>query len=67
MCCSRTGEMVACCGRVEGRCGWIVEEVIACCGVCVCVIEAIEGGVCEGELAGTETSGLLARREGGAV
>ena len=59
--------MVACCGRVEGRCGWIVEEVIACCGAYFCGIEAAKGGVCEGELAATETSGLLARREGGAV
>lgn len=59
--------MVACCGRVEVRCGWTVEEVIACCGVCFCGIEAAEGGVCESELAGTETSGLLAGRDGGDV
>jgi hypothetical protein len=59
--------MVACCGRDEGRCGWTVVEVIACCGVSFCGIEAAEGGVCESELAGTETLGVVAGREGGAV
>jgi hypothetical protein len=70
MCCSRTGEMVACCGRVEERCGWIVDDVIACCG-CVgmvfCGIWAVDGGVCESDVGGTEVSGLLTGREGGAV
>jgi len=44
MCCSRMGEMVACCGRVEDRCSWTVDVNVVFCG-----IWAAEGGVCESE------------------
>jgi hypothetical protein len=70
MCCSRTGEMVACGGRVEERCGWIVDDLIACCGsgeVGFCGIWAAGGGVRESDVGRTEVSGLLTGREGGAV
>lgn len=62
MCCSRTGEMVACCGRVTDRCGWTVDVNVVFCG-----IWAADGGVCESEARGGEVSGLLTGREGGAV
>lgn len=74
MWCSRTGEMVACCGNVELRvdaCGGGLEvEESACCGSValgfVC-IWAADRGVCDIAVWGSEVSDFVTGREGGAL
>jgi hypothetical protein len=62
MCCSRTGEIVACGGRedVDGTCCGSVQVGFG-------GIWDADGGVCEIELGEIEVSDLVTGREGGAV